>query len=545
MWPSEVYLAHGFGLMVIRDTDTEYLQITPMNNIKLDTPRNREILGWTLLAISFGVGIITIFWGHFGDEADNLVVGTLIVRGYALYRDVFSHHFPFPYYWMAMIVGFFNESIFLARLSVLLFQTLTFALGMRLSGNYLLVGITAFIWSVMRPFYRGNMVLYHTFTAASLLVVFIAVLVLLQQRNSSPHWGHWLTIGLFSIIAILSDPFSAYAVGIALIFLFSKKPVWGIYPGLVVLSGLMLFLGYMFLTGNLYAFWENAILFNTQVYANYLSTETYRIRDFIKFAVTGLEITDKIWFEFNPFKSITGNSPELDRWLFTGFFYRFSIIISVLFLALKRQYRAALFLYMFAVSTLILGKWDFREQPFIMVSLVATSTILTKDWWRSTNNNLLRKFQVVLGAMVLILTVWICLRLMVNIYFNNNNLGKIQFSRIESDTMYIQDLSCNQSDVLLAHYPDFSYLYWFTRMNPVSKYLFLWPWVADVGLNDVIQDLGQDQILAVVVREDVNVWGLHDSKDYLYILDEFLEMNYHKVSEGVYVSPELYSRCSK
>ena len=245
MWPSRVYLAHGFGLRVIRDTVNEYLQITLMNNIKLDTPRNREILGWTLLAISFSVGIITIFWGHFGDEADNLVVGTLIVRGYALYRDVFSHHFPFPYYWMAMIVGFFNESIFLARLSVLLFQTVTFALGMRLSGNYLLVGLAAFIWSIMRPFYRGNMVLYHTFTAASLLVVFIAVLVLLQQRNSSPHWGHWLTIGLYSIIAILSDPLSAYAVGVALIFLFSKKPVWGIYPGLVIFSGLMIiFFGY-------------------------------------------------------------------------------------------------------------------------------------------------------------------------------------------------------------------------------------------------------------------------------------------------------------
>ena len=68
------------------------------------------------------------------DEADNLVVGLLLTRGYVLYRDVFSHHFPFPYYWVAAIVSLFGKSIFAVRLSVWLFQIVSFGIAMKLSG---------------------------------------------------------------------------------------------------------------------------------------------------------------------------------------------------------------------------------------------------------------------------------------------------------------------------------------------------------------------------------------------------------------------------
>jgi hypothetical protein len=71
----------------------------------------------------------------------------------------------------------------------------------------------------------------------------------------------------------------------------------------------------------------------------------------------------------------------------------------------------------------------------------------------------------------------------------------------------------------------------------------MYPWVAEVGLNEVIDQLSQDQELAVVVRQDSILWDVFDSKEYLHSLDEYLDANYHKVKEGVYISPELYTRC--
>lgn len=132
----------------------------------LDTPAfsffcalNRKHVGLTLLVVFFGLDLATLYWGQFGDEADNLVVGSLLQRDYVLYRDLFSHHFPFPYYWMAAVVSFFGKSILSARLSLLIFQAVSLALAMRLTGEYVLIGIHALIWSIVKPFYLGNMLL--------------------------------------------------------------------------------------------------------------------------------------------------------------------------------------------------------------------------------------------------------------------------------------------------------------------------------------------------------------------------------------------------
>lgn len=515
-----------------------------MNNYLTLYPRNHKIVGLVLLAISFGVGIITLYKGEFSDEADNLVAGSLILQGCALYRDVFSHHFPFPYYWVAIVIGLFGKSILIARLSVLAFQTVIFALGMKLSSNYWLVGITAIIWSVVRSFYKGNMVLYNSFAGAALLLILIAILAILQQRTS-PDWKHWLTIGLFSVISILSDPLSVYAIAIAIVFLFTKKPVWGMKVSLIIGGVLLLYVGYLFVAGNIQAFWNNAILFNSQVYAKYIYTNPLRIGDLYNMTVNGLEIANKIWLNFNPLKPISDGYTQLDRWFFTGFIYRFSIIATALFLALRKQFRAAAFIYLFAASTLTINKWDFHEQPFIMISLVAISALVTNEWWRDTSNKFLRTTQIVVGVIVLVTTMWLCLRLTENIFNNINIYREVRFDGFKKEAANIQELTCHQPGVLLAHYPAGTYYYWFSGMKPVSKYVFMWPWVAEVGLDDVIYELSQRQTLAVVVRQECLIWEKYDTKVYLRPLDEFLEVNYHKVAEGIYLSPALYLRCSK
>ena len=514
-----------------------------MNNVR-HALGNRKWIGWFLVFSSFGLGLVTLYKGEFGDEADNLVVGTLIWRGYALYRDVFSHHFPFPYYWMALVVGLFGKSIYIARLSLLVFQTVAFALGMRLSEDYLTVGVAAIMWSIMRSFYRGNMVLYNAFAGTSLLVVAVIVLAVLQQRVLLD-WNHCVALGIFSLIAVLSDPLSVYAISIALFLLFTKKPLWGVNAGLVFVGGLALYAVYLFATGNAQVFWDSAILFNSQIYTKYNDTKPLRIGELVSMMLRGLELTDAAWFNFNPFKPITGIYTDLDQWFFTGFLYRFAIIANTVLFIHKKQYRAAVFMYLFAASNLITNKWGFRAQPFIIIALLAISTLITNAWWHETGHRFLRTTQIIVSAMVLVVTGWLCLRLTVDIYTQSNTYGAAQFASVEQESAYIQKLACNQPDVLLAHYPFGSYYYWFTDMRPVSKYVFMWPWVAEVGLNDVIHELSQKQLLAIVVRKEGSIWGLYDTNVYLRPLDVFLKETYRQVANGIYLSPALDARCSQ
>jgi len=80
--------------------------------------KNNNFISLILISISFLIGIFTIYMGEFGDESDNLIIGYLITQGYDLYSDIFSHHFPFTYYWVAFVITIFGNLIFFTRLSI-------------------------------------------------------------------------------------------------------------------------------------------------------------------------------------------------------------------------------------------------------------------------------------------------------------------------------------------------------------------------------------------------------------------------------------------
>jgi hypothetical protein len=267
-------------------------------------PRTRVWLGWLLLAASFLIGFSTIYVKAFSDEADNLVVGLLLTRGYVLYRDLFSHHFPFPYYWAAAVVSLFGKSIFAVRLSVWLFQIASFAVAMRLSRLYLTLGLAALLWSLIRHFYRANMILYSVFAATSLLVVF-AVVLLICLKHSKIEWKHSLTIGLFSTIAFLSDPLAIYAILVAIAFLLTIDFKRATLTLLFIAAGLLGYGGFLIVTGTFGDFIRDAVLFNSQIYAKYRYADPLRFRMLWYVAVRGLEIASPKWLNFDPFRAIS------------------------------------------------------------------------------------------------------------------------------------------------------------------------------------------------------------------------------------------------
>lgn len=504
----------------------------------------QETIGWYLLALSFVIGLITLRRGEFGDEAYTLVEAALIIKGFTLYRDVFSHHFPFPSYWAAGIIGLFGQSIVAVRLSILVFQTSAFALGMRVTGDCLSLSIAAIIWSILRTFYRGNMALYSSFAAPALMLIMVVVLAILRGRIS-PGWIHWLVIGISSVITFLSDPISIYAITIVLVFIVSRKPVWGMKISLVITAGISVYTAYLVATGSFRAFWDSAILFNSQIYNKYRYAAPFRFMELSDMIVRGLGISNKAWWKFNPFRVIPLKPGILDYWLFTGFLYRFSSIMTVLFLALRKQFRAAAFLYLFMASMLIIGKGGFRAQPFIMTALVCVSALLMTVRTEKNLNKFLRTTQILVGVPVLVMTGWLCLRLGSNIFIYRDACRGDQLQSVKDNISKIIAYTCDQPDVLLADYPLGGYSYWFTDMNPVAGYTYMWPWVAEIALHDVMSELNRDNTPAIVSIQDTLVWGKYDTKEYLLPLIEYLDGNYHKVSDDIYLSPELYRRCSE
>lgn len=239
-----------------------------MQNIKKIIKNNREqLLGYALLFFSFLISLIHYKNLVFGDEEDNLLMGNLILKGLLPYRDVFSHHFPFAYFWTSLVYLISNDSIALARLSVIIFQILVFIISMRLSSAYLIFGIVSLIWSILKIYYWGNMLLYHSLAAPLSASLFILTYFLLISFYL-PCWKHALVLAVFSALLILLTPLTIYGVFFVYLFLFIKERRLFLKSGLILVVIFCLFFLYLILTRSLNSFINQAILFNVNVYSN-------------------------------------------------------------------------------------------------------------------------------------------------------------------------------------------------------------------------------------------------------------------------------------
>jgi hypothetical protein len=514
----------------------------------------RERGAWIALALAIAIGCFTIFWGEFVDEADNLVNGLFISRGLTLYKDLFTHHFPFPYYWVSIIVTLFGKSIFSVRLSVWAFQIITFVVLIKLSGSPLTLGLTALVWSVLRPLYFGTMVIYPVFSSTSLLAVFVLTFTIIQQKEIVDR-KYPIILGVYSLVALSTDPLTIYPIGIALLFLLVFGRRQFAVTVLVIIGGMIGYGIYLLATGTFSDFWRDAVLFNSQIYNKYTFTNPVRIKEMITIVFKGLEITDSHWLNPDPFLPLTLDS-VVNGWLFTGFLYRFAIIMLSIFLFLQKKYKLALFLLFFSSATLVIDKWSFRSQPFVLTALFVLSFVISGEWKKGESFIRGKRrffYNISIGIMMLALT-WLLLRAGLFVVENRYQLTYISsFGYYEKATVEFQKMSCNQSGVFLGHFPAGTYNNWFTNMGPVSGYAYLWPWIAEMGQNDVIDFLQDDEVSAIVVIQDVVIWNQYDTKEYLSPLISYLEQNYIKstalseilpnLNYSTYISPKLYQVC--
>ncbi len=501
-------------------------------------------LPWGCLGLAALIGTLTLYRGAFGDEADNLAVGALVREGYTLYRDVFSHHFPLPYYWMAAVVAIFGRSLFAARFSVLALQIGAFALPMTLGRDRLALGLAALGWSLLRPFYKGNMVLYSSLCAPALVVVFILTLGLLLDHRP-PRWSEMIVVGLAGAFAILCDPLAVYAVAIALMCLLIEHPKRGwAAAGACALAG-ALTVGALATANALDDFWREAILFNAQTYGKYLDTNPVRLKELARMALTGLEIFDRVWWHANPLRPIPTQYTQFDQWVFTGLLYRAACLALTALLAWRRAWRPAVFVYLFSAAALVINKWDFRGQPFVLTALVALALVLAGLYKPLSAHRAARVAALCVGLGPALAGAWLGLRVGFSLVAFRQSLSPQTFRPWREQAEQMRALSCHHPEARLGVYPGGGsvYAYFFSGMKPVSRYVFMWPWVAEVGLGEVIQALDEEGALALVVRQEAIVWERYDTRVYLRPLDEFLQTHYVPIGEGIYRSPALEAFC--
>ena len=539
------------------------------------TPRN---IGFILLAASFAIGLTKVYFGRFVDEAETITFGWLISQGDALYRDIFSHHFPFPYYWVAMVVNIFGNSFAAVRISVLLLQVGLFAVSMRITKYYLAIATTSIAWNLINQFHRGQEAIYATFEGIFMSVTFILILWILVQRPKA-RAGILVLIGSLLGLSLLTDPLMIYPVSVAFLGLlisginYPKGKRWrvGLRHFLLAALSAVVLIGvyglYLFYSDTFTEFYRETIWFNSVIYSKYVDATPNRVAAILRNLFSGINILDSRWAnELSPFipmeayRSVKLENENLySSWIFAGFLFRLSILACSLGLVLNRKIAAGIFLYIYSGSLLVREDDGLYAIAFTVVSLFAAFYLLfelrkpallfePRQDQTNKNNSILRILRIGWIMMVIVISgmqVWSAVR---GGYFivdnprafaNSNHVW--QYLKFGKD---IRELGCNQDDLELGVYPINPIVHFVTGIPPVSKYVWMYPWVAEIGQDDLIAELKDHNSAVIWIRVERGAGSPDSVAAFMADSIEFLNNEYQIVlKDAIWISPELAEKC--
>jgi hypothetical protein len=520
-------------------------------------------IGYGLLFLSLVVGLITLFYAyaHLGDEGDTYEVGWLISQGQVLYRDVFSHHFPFSYLWIGLVTAIFGPSITFIRLSLLLLRVTLFGISARFSNQAFIIGLTSLAWSLISPLYLGNLLVYYSFDAI-FIVSSVFILIAALNKDSIITTCRAVFVSVLVTLAVLSDPLMVIPGGIIIIFLAyiairngatrKERFSLAISPILTGAVILLIFTAYLLLTSSLNDFIKDGILFNTQVYSRYAGSK-YTISEFIKSILNNLNIINPSLRTFYSPYFVWQNWQELNQWAFTALFFHVSVIATSVLLLIRSKFSAGVFFFLITLALLIKDVYFFWGIPFTLLAITGAA-IIFKDFLLGFFTSMTKLHSVlshhlvfeylILAITGLISWMFIVQNVRMGQYWiqNSSNLSyQSQFGSMISTAKHLASLSCGDSQASLLVYPLDPGLYFFSQLPPASRYLFMTPWIADVGEQEVISVL-KGKPAVVVISKGSEIWG-YPVKSYLKDLITFLDQNYKEVEPDIYVSPLLQEYC--
>jgi hypothetical protein len=445
------------------------------------------VLALALLAF---IGIVRV--PVFVDEADNIVTSCLVTRGELPYRDHFSHHFPAPYYALAA----FGEGAACSLLAgrVLGVVLLTVAAGaFAWAARSALASLAVLVMALTAPLYYLQLYLAETFICAG-LILSLALLTDHGRQLRGP-------VGIVLRVAALLILSSSSPIGLMMaavltpmIVLGSARPFTPVVGACA--AGLLAWPLLLAIQGTLPAFFEQGVLFNTQVYGPYLPVHltdplalAWATLSFVRHRFSfGMD-----WLIGQELKATTAN--------FGAMFELLLLVLLSTLLVIRRQER------LFRLGVLLLvplavSRDGFHLSPFVAVAAFGCAHLIGPVLWQ-------RRAIAALGVAMLLVAV--------RIYFF---VLPVELAAADQLTGSLEPEPLVQRHAppgaAVLYLPIAPQGYLADERRPGSFYTYFLPWIADVpGAQErLIADIEQQQVAVIVLDQESLVWGKYRFSSY-------------------------------
>jgi hypothetical protein len=490
-------------------------------------------VGYFLLLLYLLVALLLRNHQTFFDEGSNLNLASCVLKGLHLYRDLFENHFPLPVYLSAAIISVTGTSLPLVRLAVLLIDAVMLLAVMQVSRLYFPVGFAAAIWALISPYYFGNLLLYDNLAMIGGIALG-AVCFAALGRGLEPSRGMFALLAIAGFVSTMSSPFFALVTLIAIGSLFFARQIpakFVVKVGVTIALPIAAYVIYLAATRALGSFYSYAIVFNTTTYQRYTPLHILpligkQLLFFDTFNAKWLSSLDPL--RFNP----VSFSPVFDHWIFSGLFYRVAALSTILLFALRRNYRTAIFLYLFIAALPLREDDQFHAAPFVLFCLFLVGVLLQEAV------SLPRPWKIALLTLCCPPTLLLATS---GARYVARHALQSDFDRLTTETGFIREAAQNRTDVQLGHYPYGNYMYYLTGLRPISKFVDFYPWVADIGRPEVDPELARAPSVILAMEVAGSVWTYPNA---VTLQTEIAYAKKHLIKESfgwltVYVSPEL------
>ncbi|HZO24849.1 MAG TPA: hypothetical protein VFH48_02525 [Chloroflexota bacterium] len=452
----------------------------------------RVQLATGLLAVALFTFIGVVRAPVFVDEADNVLGACLMSRGGLVYRDFFSHHFPAPYYALALLGEGGACSVLAGRVLGVVGLAAASAL-FALAARNALAPLALIVMGLVAPVYYLQRYLAETFIAIG-LVLTLAMLTEAGGRRRGYAAQALRLLGLTILASSSPLGLMMALVLLPLVVLAAGRPY---APTIAACAAAFLAWPAIFaVQGTLPGFVDQAIRFNTQIYSHYLT----------------VELTNPLALLWETLGFVRHRFSFVMDWLIgqetkataANFAAGFELLLVVLLgaLLLGRRDERLFRLGVVLLVPLAVSRDGFHLAPFVALACFGCVQLLPPIPWR---NGRLQIVAVMLGLVAL----------RIYFFFLPTHPGEAdELAESMRPEIKVQRASAPGEAILYLPIAPQGYL---ADDRPTgSFYTSFLPWQADIpGAEDrLIADIEQNRVQVIVFDQEALIWDKYRLSEY-------------------------------
>lgn len=413
--------------------------------------------------------------GNF-DESDHIAAGYLMKAGRLLYSEHFSHHFPFPYYWIYAFTPLWSpdapaRTLTVFRLSLLILYLVSFGLvylSYRQNRTRIAFALWVLLLSSYFVIYHGYVVISETFSTLFLSSICALVIpVMLGWEKSTLLTRTFLII--FATCAFWTQPLMGLLFVVPLLIT-KPKDLLKVTLAITVLNLLPIL--FFWLTGQLNDFIFQGLYFNFAIYSPY----------YIEILHQGTNITNPhpiIFFLINEYYMFTQFHDPIQ---IVQFIVHLTVFLGLWFTIKTRNvHTISLFFILFIAARLREVKavpgvaFNSGMYPFIAFGSLLLVFYIVKG--QASSNIKHRYSLLVLFALTLFISAYSMYPIFRQSLLPEYNYHVFWSYRQDKGNL-IKKLSKPNESVLI--YPHDVELYYFADRKPPDRFTYWFPWINDV-----------------------------------------------------------------